>query len=58
MVSRRVRLVCDECGDDSLTDVFVKQMADGIGVSDDEVHDMILRGDIELEGCHAVRAVQ
>ena len=57
MVARKVRLVCDDCGDDSLTDVFIRQMAEGIGVDEDEVHEMILAGEIELEGCHAIRAV-
>jgi len=57
-VARKVRLICDDCGDDSLTDVFIKQMADGIGVSEDEVHEMILDGKIELEGVHAVRSIQ
>lgn len=55
---RRVRLICDCCGDDSLTDVFIKQMSDGIGVSEEIVHEMILNGDIELEGCHAVRSIE
>jgi len=32
-------------------------MAEGIGVDEDEVHEMILAGEIELEGCHAIRAV-
>lgn len=58
MASRRVRLICDECGDDSLTDVFVRQMADGIGVSEETVHEMILDGEIELEGCHAIRSLE
>lgn len=57
-MARKVRLICDDCGDDSLTDVFIKQMADGIGVSEDEVHEMILDGKIELEGVHAVRSIQ
>ena len=54
---RRVRLVCDCCGDDTLTDVYIKQMADGIGVDEATVHEMILEGAIELEGCHAVRSI-
>jgi hypothetical protein len=58
MAKKKVRLVCDECGDDHLTDVFVKQMADGIGVDEDRIHEMILDGDILLEGCHAIRAVE
>lgn len=58
MSPRRVRLICDCCGDDSLTDVFVRQMSDGIGVSEEIVHEMILNGDIELEGCHAIRSLE
>jgi hypothetical protein len=55
---RRVRIICDECGDDHLTEKFIQQMADGIGVDIDKVHAMIIDGEILLEGCHAIRAVE
>lgn len=49
-------MICDGCGEEIKT--LIPAIAEELQVDEVRVHELIYDGDIQLSGCHAIRALQ